>query len=775
MACHLPWRRGMGKVLPIELQRAVYRELRPSHLSRAREVLTVGIDADIASSLMSNDRWDAELWGHLDQLNNDSYDAPRGEPLRQYLLNARVYLSYLRLPELDRALRAVAASGATGLAAVTTAYSVDRGGRKLASTDAEATRRAADRLAESFLVLLVAGDQGTMLSAIHTLAGDARFRDLAKMQVDFARGMGAETILFDVLREQEPAAPPGVLLVVNTTSEHATAFMESMAECPSESLNEVLDVCRNSRRYVLIAVADPERRLELDAFKRSNLWVDLPRAECALRPPSPPLTPADEERWRWSVERDVMEKAVLFTTAYFPDVHPNDFDTVVQLFLGNTVDEPGPQNLRERWPTERSRVLARCGLRFAPAYEETQALSVCFPLPETAKAVQRAVLDQDYLYYAEAVRQVGEAGLLYVASRRVGERAAALLAEGAQRGAGALVVEQVVTKVRDASDVERGQVLNRVAWLLRVLREGARPDDMDESVVLRRLMELRCHAAVLDLARRLRSASGFDFFLWLRRLLNGSNDATRKAVRRELCERLRRDNQQARDALVLLCGWLREDEKTPAADLVAGLIVDLCERSILKPTGAGGELSSRLVVGAAKQDLAEVLQAFLAATESAPADKVIKNRLNTHVHVLVHFWLLPPELGALLPRDGEGLAVELFKLLGDAKKKAPNGKDGKGLFQALCWADWMTRAESEAGSEAADALIQRLDAVDAERGVLRVYWHMMETGLSRSLIALGEVRASDPVARLSRRAARDTLEGRRRAVRVLRERLTSTK
>ncbi|HEX8068911.1 MAG TPA: hypothetical protein VF546_03100 [Pyrinomonadaceae bacterium] len=267
--------------------------------------------------------------------------------------------------------------------------------------------------------------------------------------------------------------------------------------------------------------------------------------------------------------QDPLADIVLYCATYYPDLSPQDFSYLVELFLGDATEEavrgPGrPQSqtadeaaspvesvpLVRRWQREADGLLRRC--RLASLTNENNQRVVDFQVDGLRSRLSRYIRGEHYFFYEANFVLMRRQGLLFSPRKRIAEGARQLLVETGRQYPPAEVANwlyEIVAEFEQAAAAadglrERSPLFylppdGRVKaarhyvchGLSLVLSRLNKEPELQEAAQLfwQRLLQTQ-HQWFLDLLRQVGNAAPPESLGWLRRLLDQGSEEIRGQV-----------------------------------------------------------------------------------------------------------------------------------------------------------------------------------------------------------------------------------------------------
>ncbi|MBV9926990.1 MAG: hypothetical protein JOZ96_18375 [Acidobacteria bacterium] len=206
--------------------------------------------------------------------------------------------------------------------------------------------------------------------------------------------------------------------------------------------------------------------------------------------------------------QDPVADTVLYCATYYPDLSPQDFSQLVELFLEDEADDeevkkstdepqngdeaaapPVPPSAIRRWLRDRGTVLRRCKL--GALTDENNKRVVDFQVDGLRSPLSRHIPDTDYFFYESKFVLMRRQRLLFSPKKRIAEGARQLLVEMAAQYAPNEVANWLYEIVYEFEQAQAADLLKDRSPLFQLLRDVKVKDD-------RRYL---CHGLSLVLSR----------------------------------------------------------------------------------------------------------------------------------------------------------------------------------------------------------------------------------------------------------------------------------
>lgn len=290
--------------------------------------------------------------------------------------------------------------------------------------------------------------------------------------------------------------------------------------------------------------------------------------------------------------QDPLADTVLYCATYYPDLSPQDFSPLVQLFLDDETEEvtkstekpadgdaatapPAPPSPARRWQRESDAVLRRCKL--APLPDENNKRVVDFQVDGLRSRLSRYIRDDHYFFYESKFVSMRRHGLLFSPKKKIAEGARQLLAETATQYAPDDVANWLYEIVYEFERSAQAADLLRVrSQLFRLLPDGRvkaarhyvchglslvlnrldKEPDLQEAARLFWLKLLQNQKQwFLDLLRQTGNSAPAEALGWLKQVLDQGRGDVRKQAQGYLLGHLLRLDTLVYPALKELTQW----------------------------------------------------------------------------------------------------------------------------------------------------------------------------------------------------------------------------
>jgi hypothetical protein len=311
--------------------------------------------------------------------------------------------------------------------------------------------------------------------------------------------------------------------------------------------------------------------------------------------------------------QDPLTDTVLYCATYYPDLSPQDFSYLVQLFLGDDTeevtkrtDQPQPPNGNEtvnsvesvplvrRWQREADTILRRCKL--AALTNENNKRVVDFQVDGLRNRLSHYIRNDHYFFYESNFVLMRQQGLLFSPKKKIAEGARQLLVEMATQYTNNEVANwlyEIVAEFEQMAQAaaylpgERPQLFrllpdskvraarHHVCYGLGlVLSRLNKEPELQEAARLfwQRLLQTQ-HQWVLDLLRQMGNSVPTESLSWLKQLLDQGTEEIRQQVRSYLMGYLLRRDSLIYTTLKELMQWSKATQAGRATQL---LIIIYC-------------------------------------------------------------------------------------------------------------------------------------------------------------------------------------------------------
>lgn len=380
---------------------------------------------------------------------------------------------------------------------------------------------------------------------------------------------------------------------------------------------------------------------------------------------------------------DVLKRAILYVAAFLPGLSLDDFQLALFALLAEQ------SSLRDAWKERRAQIFRECQLRAVPSESDNGERVVRFTDAELHAAVSQALQEFDPFLHDEILQLVRSTGLLFLGSRRLGQRVIDLVvvrltAEpgrvdvdwllGLLRHLGPAVPEVEPEDVRQTRLLQllrenRQLVLERLTSLLVAFQSESQSADVLRKLSRRfldRLVELKLDDYAVELWRRLYRRNRQLDVTWLRQLLcTGSEQGKQRAERTlflMLCGQERME--AAGEALVALLTWINESPtEVSALGKRLAFILHIWLRSFVTSSRKAEKAAQRAPSAlewliSNEENQAEVMQELAAALVHPCHLEVSDPRWPIQMLEVVNFWLVSDELHSLCQDDEDSERLE---------------------------------------------------------------------------------------------------------------------
>lgn len=309
---------------------------------------------------------------------------------------------------------------------------------------------------------------------------------------------------------------------------------------------------------------------------------------------------------------DAIADTAIYVATFFPGLNPREFQRVMAAFLGqktktiiekhSRLHEEGKveeyETKEERllvdlWNENADAVMAQCSLGTILSRDSRRVVSF---MKDGLSAQLKAHLEDGFPFFiSNQVTQIQKLGLIFDDSTAITKNATRLLADllvsDPDHGARLLVQvlseiecsdKDVETIVRPGSALRVATKYQRVANIMR-LALSKNPSVPAVNSSLEELIRTEKHLAAFNIISRLRGANHFDFFYWLRQLIERGNEKVKNLVLRTLYSIMAYDGTKVYEVLQQLQSWLKkntDDRPLSASEFFAfRLVVIYCLES----------------------------------------------------------------------------------------------------------------------------------------------------------------------------------------------------
>lgn len=335
-------------------------------------------------------------------------------------------------------------------------------------------------------------------------------------------------------------------------------------------------------------------------------------------------------------------RAALFTAAYFSRVSINDFDKLIQLFLGdgvaNEIRRETTRNKQDEiierevvrkvplkilWKEKRRTIFNHC--RLTTTLSDEGERTIGFSEPHLQQEVREAFPEVDPFYLPDRFTDLRESGLLFDNSPRLAQNVVefmSLMAVESPEDFGSRWLVQwtkkksleyikqkveVHTTAEDdeesilragllnvISELERARFVSRLGFLIREMQGDSRLASLADDFI----QELINHGFIPDaivFVQELWAIPKFRTLHWLKRLIAETRGAESQEATKALWDYINRNVRQQPDLLDELLSWIRDDQKLQDANVlekaVLPIFVNLCLHGVQRlDLGSYGQL-----------------------------------------------------------------------------------------------------------------------------------------------------------------------------------------
>lgn len=474
------------------------------------------------------------------------------------------------------------------------------------------------KLQEDYLVIVTCSDLSTALSIAYSLTEKISVSNkrLFTGELGASKNLDIEINIDNIVFNSAIGKEESTLIVVD--SYEAQTFLDSLVVQPSTAGTIKQDL-KNSQRFC-ICIAEStvlETILERKRIKSLSFpHLEVPFVESKATNESIDQQIAIYEKEHGASlygKADVLRKTVLYVATFFQGLNISDFERIVCLLLGEqttlieeknkvetpvnsestvsltigdqvitfnqpqkgvtdrSVDQPLAQTkklLRDIWEEDPEQILQECYLELS--LNEYSSRVINFSLPHLRGELKKYFEDRKFLEYGKKFRKLIELNLLFDTSSQVIKAlkdlsvAMMLFQPGIETWVDWLVhiFTEALDFKTDAKSKDFKYIYYSIVGLLRETLNYPELEDILETF-LNRLIEKKCHKAVLEISKRLRSAPQFDEYEWFYKCINQGSEEVRQEAYQTLYNITKQSGLRVYEILEKLKEWLPNLERDP--------------------------------------------------------------------------------------------------------------------------------------------------------------------------------------------------------------------
>ena len=468
------------------------------------------------------------------------------------------------------------------------------------------------------MVIVTCSDLSTALSIAYSLTEKISVSNkrLFTGELGASKNLDIEINIDNIVFNSAIGKEESTLIVVD--SYEAQTFLDSLVVQPSTAGTIKQDL-KNSQRFC-ICIAESTvletilERKRIKSLSFPHLEVPFVESKATNESIDQQIAIYEKEHGASLYEKaDVLRKTVLYVATFFQGLSISDFERIVCLLLGEqttlieeknkvetpvnsestvsltigdqvitfnqpqkgvtdrSVDQPLAQTkklLCDIWEEDPEQILQECYLELS--LNEYSSRVINFSLPHLRGELKKYFEDRKFLEYRKKFRKLIELNLLFDTSSQVIKAlkdlsvAMMLFQPGIETWVDWLVhiFTEALDFKTDAKSKEFKYIYYSIVGLLRETLNYPELEDILETF-LNRLIEKKCHKAVLEISKRLRSAPQFDEYEWFYKCINQGSEEVRQEAYQTLYNITKQSGLRVYEILEKLKEWLPNLERDP--------------------------------------------------------------------------------------------------------------------------------------------------------------------------------------------------------------------